>query len=296
MSVMNFAQDPTTPQATQNLLEKIASESALHWYALYDSAFDPSPSSTPHEGVNCYSWTVMSDLERVGPRLISLHVREAPAEQIEQRLAAYIARCSSRPMLSFIASHEKPEDIAQHWSELHMVRTADRERYLLRIADTRTLPVLASVLAPEQWAAWIQPLKRWLLIDRSGALTELPWPDAAAAPATAPLALSTFQIERLTQAAEPDALIAFFEDAMPDMAPSPDEMQPSRWHASVAQALTLARQHGVERFEDKVAFLQATRLTSGACLLDKRVLGLLRSAAWTHGTLSKSLLATGVLD
>lgn len=293
---MNFAQHPTTPQATQNLLEQIASEPAVHWYALYDSAFDPSPPSTPHEGVNCYSLPAMSDLERVGPRLIPLHVREAHVEQMEQRLAAYIARCSSRPMLSFIASHEKPEDIAQHWSELHTVRTADRERYLLRIADTRTLPVLASVLAPAQWAAWTQPLKRWLLIDRSGALAELPWPDAAAAPATAPLALSTFQIERLTQAAEPDALIAFFEDAMPDMAPSPDEMQPSRWHASVAQTLKLARQHGVERFEDKVALLQATRLTGGAFLFDERVLGLLRSAAWTHGALSESLLATGSFD
>ena len=42
MSVMNFAQDPTTPQATQNLLEQIASESTLYWYALYDSAFVPA--------------------------------------------------------------------------------------------------------------------------------------------------------------------------------------------------------------------------------------------------------------
>lgn len=294
---MDFAQDPMSPHMANTLLAQVAQEAGHHWYLLCDSAFNNHSVDViySNESANCYGREPMLDLAQGGPRLILLHQPGDKLPVAAERLVPWLSHCSGRPMLSVISSPASAEDIAQHWSSLHLVRTGSHERYLLRMADTRTLPLLAHVLKPAQWAAWTQLLARWLYIDRLGDLRELPMPAAGVAPARAPLVLDDDQVDRLALNAESDSMIAYFGESMPEMAPEAEQMRPSRWYQIVDDVLELARQHGVDRTDDKVAMLRVARLTRGASTTDARVLEMLRTKRWQSGAMDGALLATGVL-
>jgi len=294
---MDFAQDPMSPHMANTLLAQVAQDAGHHWYLLCDSAFNNHSVDVTYrdESANCYGQEPVLDLAQGGPRLILLHQPGDTLPVAAERLAPWLSHCSGRPMLSVISSPASAHDIAQHWSSLHLVRTERGERYLLRMADTRTLPLLAHVLKPAQWAAWTQLLARWLYIDRLGDLRELPMPAAGVAPARAPLMLDDAQVGQLALHAEPDSMIAYLSESMPDMRSEAEKMRSSHWYQIVDDVLEIARQHGVDRIEDKVAMLRVARLTRGASTTDARVLEMLRSKRWQPGAMDDALLATGVL-
>jgi len=291
---MQFAQDTTRPEAVDQVLAAMAEAAdGLRWHVLYDSAFALEEDCP---GVNCYAFDSLTDLAPVAPRIVPLPARKHSGGDLAREVGRWLARCSSRPMLGFIASPLDAEAIAENWASLHMVRTEDGDRLLLRIADTRTLPALQRTLLPAQWAALVLPLKHWLIVDRCGAVMSLGLHASGSEPAQAPLILSGPQVDHLVESAEADALIAFFEESLPDLMPSPTDLLPSLWHRRVDRVLKLAREHDVDRLEDKVALIQAAQWTDEACLRDERVLAILHSGSWRKEGMSEALLATGMLD
>lgn len=293
---MYIAQDPVQADVAASLLAHFEAHPDTHWFALYDSGFDFGDANAKAMGINCYDEEPVKDLASVGPRLVRLWSPDPDVESTKSQIASWLTRCSGRPMLSFLASQASPYDIAEHWARLHMALTKDREQFLLRIADTRTLPVLAKTFTPEQWRAWTQPLTRWLFIDRTGSLAALPMPEEEVRPHAAPLVLADEQFDVFVESSEPDALIAFFDEQLSDLVPLPDEMRPSQWHGIVAASLELGREHGIDRLEDKVALVQVATMTDGAALVDERVLKMLDASVWQPGNMSEALLETGVLD
>jgi hypothetical protein len=90
-------------------------------------------------------------------------------------------------------------------------------------------------------------------------------------------------------------MIAYLNESMPDMRSEAEKMRSSHWYQIVDDVLEIARQHGVDRIEDKVAMLRVARLTRGASTTDARVLEMLRNKRWQPGAMDDALLATGVL-
>jgi hypothetical protein len=151
-----FAQDGMAVSTVIDLLgEQVKAQPDLHWAALLDAAFDyPASEPMPYgaNGVNCYMLDDFKGLERAAPWLVPLPSCDADQQQLRELLR----HCRGRPMLSFVASREPTVTLKEAWAKLHWICAVDDQRMLLRMADTRILPVLPRVLTPKQWAAFTQ--------------------------------------------------------------------------------------------------------------------------------------------
>lgn len=287
---MYFAQDPTDIAAVlAALAPHMAARDDLFWAALVDSAFDHGTDAPAalYPGINCYAGDVpLDDLTGVSPRLVPIHPES-------KELAGLLGHCSGRPMLSVVASTLPLRDLAARWLPLHWAHAPDRQRMLLRIADTRVLAGLPSILDASQWTAFAAPFAHWFYIDRSGKLAEcsLPAPGPDAVPTA--LDLSQAQLDAFTEACEPDAALDFLADHTPDVFPASTSR--AGLYAYIRGTFQLANEHHIESWTDKIALVTAELLTRGEVRRHPGLEPLLRSKAWAPGKLGEALADHGLV-
>lgn len=119
-----------------------------------------------------------------------------------------------RPQLhaSLIETTMSLAELTHHLRRFIMIRTADGRAYTLRFADCSVLPILATVLAPAQWAALLGPIARWCVHGFDGALTTLAPTDSKLEPSPTPLVLSDEQVAALAEATAPCMVLAHLRD------------------------------------------------------------------------------------
>ncbi|MBJ2158574.1 DUF4123 domain-containing protein [Variovorax sp. IB41] len=286
---MYFAQAPTLLEAAEkHLIDAFAAEPRLHWIALIDAAFDhgSNAAGTVYKGLNCYAAEFpLDDLAGAAPWLIELD----PFEKKHRHTAQLLAHCSGRPMLSVMASRIPARTLCKLWLPLHRVHTKDKQRLLLRFADTRTLPLLPDLLTPAQWAAIAAPLAHWLYVDREGAMVAARLPDPAAPGPCDALHLSQAQLDAMVKACEPDAALDLLADQMPEV------FHPRTAHGKLHgyikdKTFGLIERHGIENWTDKVSLVAAELLTNGKIQDNPMLHELLLTRSWQPGNLREALL------
>lgn len=288
---MYFAQDPTDLKAAEIILtDAFVAEPNLHWIALIDGAFDHGngAAGTIYQGLNCYAAEYpLNDLVGAAPWLIDLD----PLERDHKQLSKLLAHCSGRPMSSVIASRIPARSLGKRWLPLHHVHTSDGQRLLLRLADTRTLPLLPEVLSPAQWAGIAAPLARWFLVNREGATVTIALPEPTEGEAAPPsaLRLSQVQIDALVKASEPDAALDLLADQMPEVfAPN---VAHGKLHGYIKKkTFGLIEKYGIENWTDKVSLVAAELLSNGNIHNHPKLEELFLTKAWQPGNLRQALL------
>jgi hypothetical protein len=290
---MFLAQNKTDiAQAQAFLTQHMQAQPDLYWVALVDSAFDHDIDGTDpcyRQGMNCYEGYPLDDLASIAPWLVPL----SADEEGFVFLAKLLAHCSGRPMLSVMASRIQARELLKRWLPLHRVRTADEQRMLLRFADTRILPMLPSMLKPDQWAAFAGPFEHWFYVDRTGIATACTLPPPGLQPIAPPLRFTQDQIDVATDAAEADTMLDFMADYQPDVFPWNEE--PATVYQHAAELAALARKCRVEEWDDKLALITASFLRRGEIRGNPQLEVLLRSKDWTPRHLRQELIKRGVV-
>lgn len=283
-----FAQDAmVTHEILDQLNEYIKTQPDLHWAALIDSAFDyPASEFFPYTttGINCYAFDAYEGLEAAAPWLMPF--------ADEQQLSNLLRHCKARPMLSFVASRQPIAELTETWASLHWVTAVDKQRMLLRLADTRILPMLPQILSSDQWAAFTAPLEHWLFINREGKLNNCPLaPENTRA--VPHIQLSQAQLDLLLQAAEADAVIDLIVDCMSDIIPI--DIKNSHFFKLINESCQLAQAHQIEAFPDTVSLAVAACLTSGESNKNPKLHLLLEKKKWIPSKLGETLVTEEVI-
>lgn len=284
---------------TRAVLEKLSpfilAHPQLHWAVLLDSAFDYETKANtdilgPH--LNCYSR--VNELDNLAPVAPCLYAMDASATGLKT-CETLLVHASGRPMLSVVASLASLDDLVKTWAPLHWVYASDpqdKQRFVLRMADTRTLPKLPQLLSPADWQALRGPLELWFVVDRTGKLTALP-----AAPegtqASKRIAVDAKTLSKMVDQAMPDTLLQHMvERAFEDIDPKQPRLNVFKL---MRNAYALAVEYNINQMDDLSALAYCTLLTQGAALEHVEVLALLRDKAYVPGSLNDALAALDVV-
>ncbi|MDR2000889.1 MAG: DUF4123 domain-containing protein [Zoogloeaceae bacterium] len=189
-------------------------------YALLDMSFADAPPplsglAEPERVHSLYKDRYSAEgLERVDPLLIELGPEPSRA------IADLAQWCAARPMLSVIVSPLKADRLLEHLRAQTVATDSTGERYLLRWADTRCLPMLHEVFDAEQNGRLLRGIDVWWHFDRMGEARvisdapDLPAKkrNAALAGLEKPYRLSTAQKDRLLALSLPDTVLSFIAD------------------------------------------------------------------------------------
>lgn len=289
MNKIFYAQDATDLDAVESfLLQQIQAAPSNHWTALVDGAFDygqPKPLQRLG-GSTCYTSKDLEGLQSASLQLVDL------SSVGHTKLRRLLEHCSTRPMLSVIGSTLPLAQLIQTWLPYHWVSTDDGQRLLLRFADTRVLPVLPTILEPEQWASLAAPIRQWLYVARDGQPASCALPPQEVPPAKA-IELSITQLGQLLNSAEPDILLDFFAENLSDSLPK--GISHSELHRRAALIVNLAHAHGIEAWADVVALALAEWQTHGAFREKPALAALLQSGDWPANELGERLLEENLL-
>lgn len=285
MSEMFYAQDATDIGAAQRFWEaQMQAAPDGHWMAFVDGAFDYGQSKRLAQwgGITCYASQDLAGLQSVSPLLIEL----ANDKVGHQRLRRLLEHCSARPMLSIIHSTVPAAQLAQLWQQCHWITTGDGQRLLLRFADSRVLPVLPGVLRPEHCAKLSNPIKAWFYIARDGRVAPCLLAPPAIPPSTA-MEIDTTQLEKLLDAAEPDILLDFFAEHLPDTLPT--DINRSVLYNSAFTIINLARTYQVGAWADIVSLMLSEWQTQGKFQENPEITALLQAGNWIPGKLGENI-------
>ena len=265
---MYFAVESRDPGIwLDGLLQRIDGAPDVHWSALVDGVFDHEgkPFAAPVQRYPLYGDIgALRELVPASPYLLPLD----GIAGVERRdlLAALGTHCQGRPMLSFVASWQSAERLAELWQPcLQPVVADDDTPYLLRFADTRVLSALPVVLSQGGWDRLTAPLVQWHLVNREGALGMLPLTEPRAetqAYRDEPLRLSQEELDRMVDAAIPDAVL----DLMYREALLP-EIGKVEAYRLVARCCEVARMHQAEAAPD-IALLALYAMAKGEASLE----------------------------
>ena len=288
--MLTLALAPTRPTTHENILQQMkATPPGLRWVALIDtlSDYQKTPFPLPEDSLNCYAVAgQLATLKPVAPWLVPLHRASAP-----EQLAALIAHCDARPMLSFIVLPEdfELEALVDQWKTLHWVTPREGKKMLLRFADTRTLAILPKVLTPEQWRGWSENLAQWHLIGRNGALEKLPLPGADIKPKKK-LDFDDAQLARMLELNEPDTALGSLLQWSPEALP--ENLTGYRYYELSTGALEQANQHKVEDWGERLTLICLAAVTDGKMLDDVEMNQWLAAHAWGKGQFSDAIAET----
>lgn len=291
---MYFAVDSRDPEAwVDSLLHTIETAPDFHWFALVDGVFDygRKPFAAPVQSYPLYGRdSALHELLPASPYLLPL-VRYATAD-VRGMVKALGMHCQGRPMLSFLASWQPAERLVQLWQPcLQPTVAEDGSRYLLRFADTRVLPSLPVAMNSAAWSQLAAPLLRWCYIDRAGELKILWFSETPAEPTSYPseqLVLPQGDIDRMVDAAMPDAIMDFLDRESPDILPHAGKAEGYRL---VVQACALAKKYSIDSTPDTVQLAARTLATGGDALHEPSLLALLSDTQRAPGALQGYLCA-----
>jgi hypothetical protein len=276
-------------------LQMISPTERLQWFAFVDGAFDHGQKRLPwpNDTVAVYPADgTMTTLARVSPVLVEL---PQPAEErFDSLIRPLLRHCNGRPMLSFIASRDSASELRVRWQHCLMLQTdGESEPYLLRFADTRVQPALATLPNNEVWHALTQSVMQWLAIERTGALRALPLANVTelnsklSAGESISTAIAPTDLHHLLKCGQVDSVIDAIADQLPELLP---DKQRAHFYEQVAQVCELAEAHQIEAFPDVVALAVAARVTDGEILNDAKLPALLDGGQWISGKLSDALI------
>lgn len=288
---------PSLRQAFNSNIEISAQTSNGYCLALMDCAFDHGrrPLRWAAESVPVYRTTGrLAALSEVSPKLLVLSKPDSPEFEIEiRRLSRH---CNARPMLSFLHSQVSAEELSEQWQKCLMLKTQDdSEPYLLRLADTRVLPGLATLPGTALWQALSQAVNQWVIIERTGMIQALNLAKPVPSPSSddgnrdgdaADMAITDKDLHHLLACCQADSVINAMEEQFPDLLPKSGH---AKFYDHVAQACTLAEQHGIDAFPDVMALAMASHLTQGQVLRNLHLLQRLQQHQWQNGQLSEAL-------
>ena len=289
---MNYYALATTdiPGACKQLLSAIAaSHSQGHWLALLDTAFDDgsralrgSPENWPiyHQGK-------YASFKTISPILVSLSAGNDAL--LRQQISSLLRHASGRPMLSFIHSLVAPQTLRDSWQNILEIETADGESFLLRFADTRTLPAIAGALHEHAWPRLCKNVEQWFVIDRDGRLQALPVATKDQEASTTLLTLIRIDdkaLAELLRLGQADALASALNEQFRDLLPRANGALAYRWLNDVSE---LADRNGLDAFPDQLALAVAACSTEGALLSNEDFAVWLCQGSWANGTFSDAL-------
>ena len=298
---MYFAMDHCNVDSLIASLLTRMQESApgAYWLASLDAAFDHGRRPL------AWTWTPprlslyesnrrLVPLNALAPQLITLNTSDTT--MLKAQLHRVLFHCSARPMLSFLNCSGSAEAMRQHWQGCVEVVTEDNaEPYVLRFADTRVLPAVATMPDQTLWRKLTHFVGQWLLIDRAGQLQSLnipAEPTSAQPTSTAhlidgrPLQITTSDLGHLLRVGLPDNIIDAMADHLPDLLP---ERGQASFYETVCGACRFAEQHDVQAFPDVLALAVAAHATQGRLLADDRLPALVARRAWHAGQLGNAL-------
>lgn len=182
------------------------SDSKLNVFALIDCVFNERCHtqihrlSVPSRTLYDLSANPSSSLQAVSPTLVPLTLSTAEEWREVLRLT------DGWPMLSLIVTPESLDDMA---SRLHpwCIVNADGQPFVFRFPDTRRLPAIVDVLAPDQHGALFGPAVAWRYRTRSAQWEDLPLPKNPE-PIAENVRLDAEQCARLISDSEADSLIS----------------------------------------------------------------------------------------
>jgi hypothetical protein len=183
----------------------------------------------------------------------------------ESRISTMMKMLNARkPQLgvSFIETNLTLKEMVAHWRQFIYVRTDSGSELTLRFADGAVLPVLASVLTPEQWTSITGPFNSWKIHDRDGKLIALPI-GAASSTSTLPLTLSSSQLKMLKDSMAADQLLV---DLRMHRQLSPNDYSSAVAHRYADQAWRMWTAAGRKEDADLIAFVGGVFDTEGRLL------------------------------
>lgn len=293
---MYFAADiPQAAQLAAQIATRVASDPALSWYALVDGAFDYGrpPLAGFEQRVPTYDAEGYEAILTASPYLIALASDDATVLLAQVR--TLLRHRGNRPMLSFIGSAASAATLNADWIAYATAATPDDDEYLLRFADTRVLPSLATHLRPAYWRGITLSVKAWFYVDRAGLLAqlELGMPEEVGSipdprvQAAGRFVMSQGEFAALVSAAEPDAVIRALERSNPDILPPQNR---ALCYDQVAAACRCAGRHRIEAFPDIVALATYALLAGAEALTAPVFVALLDSRAWESGRLIDAIV------
>ena len=255
-----------------------------YWYALVDTAFDHEGKAlriSGNEGLALYQQGQLAALSGVSPVLYALSTGDT--DQLQRQLSRFLHHCQGRPMLSFIRSKLRVSDLSKGWQSLLEVETEDKERYLLRFADTRVLPTLAG--QEKIWKRLAADATAWWTIGRDGQLLDL------ALPALPERNEDLLQIDNdclaeLLRAGEVDAMADYMAGYFPELLAVRDGYAN---YEILEQALTLCLEQRVFGTSDQYALGVAALFTDGRLLTEPATSTWLSEHAWNDKGFEDSL-------
>jgi len=176
-------------------------------------------------------------------------VQFAPDDQALHRV---LEQCNALPMLSAITIVESIDQLGKRLAAWCTVDT-DGDRFNFRFPDTRRLPAIFDTFTPQQRCEFTGSAIGWHYMARNGAWTALPIDRGSAeAGVTAEAKLNASQFARLVDDSEADAVWVRLQYGGAAWGGLPSER-----HQLLAQAVQLARQHGMD---DMATFRWCSRL------------------------------------
>lgn len=151
------------------------------------------------------------------------------------QVMAYVNACRPALHVSIIETGLALERIAQHLRRFIFVLDPHGKQYTLRYADCAVLAPLSTLLTAAQWATMREPIARWSIHDRAGAVIQLP-PVERMETGPTPLCLDNDQLAALDEASEPDHYIAKVRSMRNGAALPGDPAEQHAWAHAARQA------------------------------------------------------------
>jgi len=225
-------------------------------YLLVDCAFRPQIRRTAgwenRPKRSLFADVSGDDLDDVAPYLLAIDPAQDAA--FVERI---VRRMSGLPAVSAVHTALSLDALAAHLASFVFVLVdPDEQKFVLRFADTRVLPLLVSALDESQRQRFLGPLREWRYVARDGQVGRLPR-CAEGEGARGPLLLSAGQFGFLVDASEPDAILAELRGS--DRIP--EGLLPSTTYRRLVSELQSATEKGILRAMDRMTWA-ALALTS----------------------------------
>lgn len=278
------------PQLLEDVLAAIgAGGPSGHWLALIDSAFDDErrPIPWPTKAVPVYYQDKLQGFESIAPVLLEFTIDDGNA--LRGEVLRLLRHCQGRPMLSFLHTELEPLALRESWQNVLEIETEDGESFLLRFADTRTIPAIAGVLPSCAWHRLSRNVGRWLYIDRSGKLQSLPPSTAESTPEDDKknsIRITNEALAELLESNQPDALADALNEHFPGLLPADDG---ALAHQHLTEVCQLAARNGIEAFPELTALAIAVFMGEGNLLADQRFTSWLARRDYPPGGLIDAL-------
>jgi len=293
-NVINRHAPEIQEQLADTINEALHVHPSLATYALIDTAFSETCISRykkMHANthvMSLYAGTELNELTDVSPCLVQL---PSDPSLRKQGLATLLRLTNGKPMISVLLSAFDLESLKAHFSAFLQAETEDGQRFVLRFADTRILPVLIATLDQEPLAYLLSPIVHWLTIDRMGKLNRLlPLDDelhnTQVTPPFSALPLSANQFSTLLDAAEPDAIIEHLQLIAPEHCST---FAPGSLHQFVDEQLQHATHFGVTGTPDRIAYCIGAFNINGKLHEDRHAKALFTEKRWQPGDLANAL-------